>query len=365
MKVRALLHIASVAIPFIMAACDAAAVTRAADDGSAPEAPESSDDSDMGDASVPPEAAAILIDGPPLVTLSPHETLQLHLTVIDTSGAVLDTDVEPSWSSEVRERVEVGDDGLLRAGDRPGHSWVTGEADDLRDSVAVWIQPPESDPSTFDVTLHYGPGVPAWWPPALEAAVVRWKRAIRAALPTVRVADLPDHCSQVTDQPPELRAGVESGVRIFVRVSDAFPTFGGPRATAGVCANRGLPSPTAAVGIVTLNAFQLGDEPPDDLAYLAHHEIGHALGLVGVVQGEQPGWLGRANGTYQGHLALFGRTLDGDGEPSVLEFDSDGHWLFADLMGTPRAATISHTTIGALMDLGYPAAWYGSGPIEE
>jgi hypothetical protein len=34
-------------------------------------------------------------------------------------------------------------------------------------------------------------------------------------------------------------------------------------------------------------------------------------------------------------------------------------------MGTTRANAISHATIGALMDLGYPAAWYGSGPIEE
>jgi hypothetical protein len=343
--------------------CDTGSLTRSPDHDPSAEIPGPPKDPGSGSSSGGPEA--IVIDGPSVVTLSPADTLRLHATPVDSSGAPVVLVVEPSWSSEIGERVEVDEHGLLRAGSRPGHSWVFVEADEVRDSVGVWIQPPESTPSTFGITLYYGQGIPAWWTPALEAAAERWERTIRAALPAVTVAGLADYCGHLASRPPELMAGRESGVRIFIRVSDAFPVVGAPRATAGVCASRGLPKPTSVIGLITLNAASLGDGPPEDLAYLAHHEMGHALGLVGTVLGDQPAWLDRHLGTYSGHLALFGRALDGQGESSVIEFGPDGHWSFADLMGTTRANAISHATIGALMDLGYPAAWYGSGPIEE
>ncbi len=349
MRARALLHIACVAIP-LSVGCDAGSVTHASD-GPSP----------AGN----PAATAIRIDTTPVLTLLPGDTHQLPVTLVDSSGARLDLDVEPRWSSEVEARVRVDADGVVHASDRPGHSWVFVEAGGLRDSVGVWVQPPESAPSSFEITLYFEPGIPAWWPPALEAAAERWERGIRAELPAIGVASLVDQCEHLVSGPPELRAGTESGVRIFVRVSAALPTNGMPRATGGVCASRGLPEPTTVLGLVTLNAYSLSEQPPDDLAYLAHHEVGHALGLVGAVQGEEPAWLDVMAGEYRGHLALFGRYLDGQGEVSVFELGSNGHWPFADLMGTPRAYTISHTTIGALMDLGYPAAWYGSGPIGE
>lgn len=362
MRARALLRLACVAIPFTVAGCDVGSVTHASDDDPPTGLAKPQQEPDPPSSAV---AAAVRIDALPVVTLSPSEMLPLPVTLVDSLGARLDLDVELRWSSEIRERVEVDGDGVLHAGEHPGHSWVFVDADGLRDSVGVWIQPPEAAASSFEITLHFDQGIPSWWAPALEAAAERWERAIRAELPEVAVASLADQCEQLADGPPALRAGTESGVRIFVRISNELPTNGVPRATGGVCAGRGLPEPTAVVGLVTLNAYSLGDDPPGDLAYLAHHELGHALGLVGAVQGEEPAWLDVMAGEYRGHLALFGRYLDGEGVVSVFELGSNGHWPFADLMGTPRANTISHATIGALMDLGYPAAWYGSGPIGE
>lgn len=363
MRARALLQLACMAIPLTVG-CDAGSVTHASDDSpTGPSEPKPGPRSDGPDSN--PVAAVIRIDATPVVTLSPGETHRLPVTVIGSSGARLDLDGDLLWTSEVDERVGVDASGLLHAGERPGHSWVFVEAGGVRDSVGVWVQPPESAPSSFEISLHFEPRIPAWWPPALEAAAERWERAIRAMLPAIAVASLANQCEHLVSGPPELRAGTESGVRIFVRVSAALPTNGVPRATGGVCASRGLPEPTTVLGLVTLNAYSLGDEPPGDLAYLAHHEIGHALGLVGAVQGEEPAWLDVMAGEYRGHLALFGGHLDGQDDVSVFELGSNAHWPFPDLMGTPRANTISHATIGALMDLGYPAAWYGSGPIGQ
>lgn len=363
MRVRVLLRFACVAITLCVG-CDAGSVTHASGDGLPTGIPEPPEEPGSGDPSSSTVAAAIRIDATPVVTLAPGETHRLPVTLVDSSGARLDFDTEPVWTSTVGERVEVDAHGVLKAGDRPGHSWVFAEAEGLRDSVGVWIQPRESTPSNFAITLHFEPEVPGWWQSALETAAERWERAIRADLPEVVVASLADACGYLASGPPELRAGTEAGVRVIVRVSYELPPAGGPRATGGVCAGRGLPEPTTVVGLVTLNAHALGDGPPSDLAYLAHHEVGHALGLVGAVYGDEPAWLDAMAGEYRGHLALFGRYLDGHDGGSVFDLDS-AHWPFADLMGRPRANTISNATIGALMDLGYPAAWYGSGPIDE
>lgn len=364
MRARALRYLACVAMSLTVG-CDTGAVTHASSDDPPADLPEPLEDPVPDGSPTNSMASDIRIDTAPVVTLSPGDTLRLPVTLVDSSGAHLDLDVAVDWTSTVVERVEVDADGLLSAGDRPGHAWVFVEAAGLRDSVGVWIQPLESDPSSFRITLYVDPGVPDWWPPALAAAAERWERVIRAELPEVAVASLAEPCESLANGPPDLRTGTESGVRIYVRVSTALPTNGVPRATGGVCSSRSLPEPTTVVGLVTLNAYSLGEEPPADLAYLAHHELGHALGLVGAVQGEEPSWLDVMAGEYRGHLALFGRSLDGAGDVSVFELDSNGHWPFADLMGTPRAYTISHATVGALMDLGYPAAWYGSGPIED
>jgi hypothetical protein len=89
--------------------------------------------------------------------------------------------------------------------------------------------------------------------------------------------------------------------------------------------------------------------------------MGHVLGLVGVVQGMTVPWYDAATRTYTGIMAREGyRRMSGGFPPSIAPVTS-GHWpFFTDVMGSaPFILAITPLSIGALMDLGYPAAWYG------
>jgi hypothetical protein len=136
-------------------------------------------------------------------------------------------------------------------------------------------------------------------------------------------------------------------------------------ATGGPCLQRPLPYPTTILGRIVLNRDKPVDSfPSERLRHLAVHEMDHALGLVAIVQGPQPPWFDVSTSFYTGTLALegyrraFGRT------PQHLLVDQGGHWAFGgDVMSASVDPTGIHAfTIGALMDAGYPAAWYGTGP---
>jgi hypothetical protein len=92
--------------------------------------------------------------------------------------------------------------------------------------------------------------------------------------------------------------------------------------------------------------------------------MGHALGLVGLVQGSLPKWFDFRTGRYTGELALEGYRREFRSKLDTLAVDQGFHWSFGgDVMSSvyPGGSDrISFVTIGALMDLGYPAAWYGA-----
>lgn len=344
--------------PHLIAAV-ALAAQAACDSSSATGIPEAEPSMDPGG------EPSLVITGPDVVTLFPSETASLEVRVLDSEGKPLEVEPVLAWHAQVPERVAVDERGGLRAGARPGNSWVYVEGHGRRDSVAVWVQPPPWAPSGFRIELYFEHDVPPWWRDALEDAAERWERVVRAALPEVEVESLVGQCALLETGPRELREGTEDGVRVLVRVSEGFSPESEVRATGGVCASRPLPEPTSVIGLISLNASRIGAEPPPDLDYLTSHELGHALGLVGIVRGEQPDWLDPSRRMYRGHLALFGYSLDGGADVPYLEYHEGGHWRFPELMGTTRSGTISHASVGALMDLGYPAAWYGSGPIDD
>jgi hypothetical protein len=301
----------------------------------------------------------------PVITLSPGDEQAIEFRFLDVGGGVVEVQPGPDWSSDAPDRATVGADGRVRAGDALGLAWVHARALGLRDSVAIWVQRREGEPSDFEITLFYAEGVPEWWPPALEEAAERWEKVIRGALPAVLVSGRPNVCEFLSPPPAAFMAGQEDGVRLFVQVSDRFPegTFVG--AVGGTCSHRGLPFPTTVLGALSLNADKFEAGIPPDLEYLAHHEMGHALGLVGQVQGQQPPWLDAGSGTYRGRLGLYGHSLDIHRTVNELSFADGGHWPFEELMGIFRGTHIGHATVGALMDLGYPAAWYGAGPVAD
>jgi len=310
-----------------------------------------------------PVLAAISINGPAVVTLSQDETYQLKVDGFDADGNPIDTKTSANWSVEIPSRVTVNPEGLLTTNGELGHTWTYAAIGDLRDSVAVWIQRPQSKPSAFKITLFFTDDVPGAWRSALEAAANRWQQVIRDTLPAVDVATLNDYCGYGTYVfPDSLRRGIERGVRIYVYVSSSFPAGTYTEAVGGPCIHRGLPLPTTVLGVISVNQDKL-NVPALRLRYVAHHEMGHVLGIAGVVQGIQPTWLDAGNGLYRGHLALYGYSLEYGQLVSELSYANGSHWPVRELMGIQSSGRISHLSVGALMDLGYPAAWYGTGDI--
>ncbi len=310
----------------------------------------------------PPDPAQLSIQTPDVVTLSRGETTRLTIRVLDAAGNPIDDPVTATWSSSAPQAIQVDPSGEVTALAEWGTGRIHVDVDGLRDSVDVWVQPAEDTPSTFAMTLVFDDDVPGWWREALEQARARWEQVIRRPLPRVEVAEMQRHCT--TDYPAAVVEGFEDGVRVHVRVSHDFPEDTYVEAVGGPCIHRGLPWPTTVVGEVTLNADHFdGGVETGRLAYVAHHEVGHALGLVGVVQGFQPPWLDPGPGRYLGTFGLFGHFQDTGRRATELSFADGSHWNGADLMGTIPADRIGRVTIGALIDLGYPAAWFAAGPL--
>jgi hypothetical protein len=155
-------------------------------------------------------------------------------------------------------------------------------------------------------------------------------------------------------------------VAIYVGLSGRFPRGTTVQAVGGPCVQRALPFPTTVLGTVTINRdIWIGEIPASVLRYLAVHELGHALGLVGVVQGEQPAWWDAAHQRYLGAMAIEGVRRVVGTRPGAL-YTQGAHWFAVgvdDVMVTAGPfSRISLVSIGALMDLGYPARWEGAGP---
>lgn len=307
--------------------------------------------------------AAIRIASLPVVTLEPGTEQGLELQALDPSGRVTSLPAV-SWSSDTPGHASVSEDGVVR-GVAPGHAWIhVSGPGDAEDSVAVWVQKPESAPSTFHITLIYSDDVPDFWRERLEEAATRWEQVIRDTLPAVNIATLQHHCSVVaTEQQLPEQTGLENGTRIFIAISDQFPPGTYVSALGGPCRQRPLPAPTTALGQITLNRDYF-DHPEDltRLRYVAHHEMGHTLGIAGIVQGFQPPYIDVERGLYRGHLALEGYRRQFGNPVFELDISNGAHWPFAGLMGvTGPLDGITQASAGMLMDFGYPAAWYGAG----
>lgn len=211
--------------------------------------------------------------------------------------------------------------------------------------------------------------VPGDWREAIETAARRWERVIRAELPEVELATDGSECPTPPPghDPMPPMTGPERGVRVWVWVSRAFPAESAVIAAGGSCLSRGEPNPTTVIGDVALNWNQLvGTVEPRRRAFVVVHELGHVLGLAGEAL-PFPARIGdRETGTYRGPFAREGhRRHFGEPIPEQL-FDTGRHWeVPRDVMSRAWSYEITALSVGALMDLGYPAAWYGAGTFLE
>ena len=137
-----------------------------------------------------------------------------------------------------------------------------------------------------------------------------------------------------------------------------------PASTTGSpCLQRALPRPTSVFSRITIPRSPLGDaalDPPGHL--LALHEMGHALGLVGISDIVAPPGFDPVTRRHSGPLTLEGyRRAFGQSVP-FLELPNSPHWAFGgDVMSVVSPEIrVTKASAGALMDIGYPAAWYGA-----
>jgi len=321
-----------------------------------------------GDASEPPPApatvaAAITVRPAQPINLVIGDSMRVEIDAVDVHGKWVATPAI-SWRSTNASSAIVAATGFVR-GLVEGEGWIVASAANVKaDSVFVRVRP-ISD--TYHITLLYAADVPQKFRDAFESAARRWEQVIVGALPPVTLNSAGGDCPTPPGEPasPPLN-WIERGTIIYIGMSGKFPAGTFVEAVGGPCIQRPLPFPTTIIGSITVNRDKPVDNIlPDRLRYLAVHEMGHVLGLVGVVQGIQPSWYSLATGAYTGSMALEGWRRVIGVTPSVIYSRSGAHWdpsSVDDVMNAAGLADeISFVSVGALLDMGYPATWLGAG----
>ncbi len=302
--------------------------------------------------------------------------MALQIEARNAAGEILAEPALSYWTSDTAVAT-VSSAGVLRSAGGLGAATLIVQADGgPGDTIALWVEPPPDDPGTFHITLLFAPDMPDAWREAMEAAARRWEDVIRAPLPEVILDVEKGFCAAAEGEPESpAMTGVETGVRVYVFQATFSEGTAEARAVAGPCLSRPLPKPQTVVGWIALNRLIPPDEPRSaSLLQVAVHEMGHVLGVVGL-RAERVGdswndpgvpWQDRAKGEYTGTYGLHGLRVE-TGDPNLDFVPTTGaHWTFAgvnDVMGWGLLNHISWISVGALMDHGYPAAWYGSGSV--
>ena len=305
-----------------------------------------------GSSPIAPNSAAsgpLRIVADPIVTLTVGESMLLRL---ELAGRI-PSGSSATWSTTDASVATVAADGTI-SGHAYGEALVTAGLDGATATVRIWVQLPESQPSTYRITFVFADDVHPAWREAYEWAAQRWSRVIRTSLPAYDLTGN-SFCKFPSGIPPI--AGQETGTRVVV-LNSPNSNSGGP------CVRRAMPRPTTVLGVIEASHGPSLDlnSPFTNVRGTAMHELGHVLGLVGMMNETVP-WFDPKTSRYTGVFALEGyRRLFGKSVPYVELLPGNWHWrgFIGELMTQPPSGPITTISVGALMDIGYPAAWYGA-----
>ncbi|NOT10141.1 MAG: hypothetical protein HOP28_18260 [Gemmatimonadales bacterium] len=316
----------------------------------------------------PPPAAVPTVIGLGLrpafpVRISVGDFLGVTADLRGVSGERLPLRPGVTYRSSAPDIASVSSDGIVQILSG-GEATITASFDTfVSNGVLVVAQVPSG---SFRITLAYADDVPARWREALESAARRWEQAVAGELPPVELNTTGGDCPTPPGEPtsPPLHH-TERGVHIYVGQSGRFPPGAPQEAIGGPCINRPLPTPTTILGTISLNrAHPAATITSERLRFLAVHEMGHVLGLVGVIQGPQVPWFSSVTGIYRGPMAIEGWRRAFGNAPIEIYERGGAHWgpmLLNDVMLGSLFPEISLVSVGALADLGFPIAWTGVG----
>ena len=262
----------------------------------------------------------------------------------------------PVWSSSQPGVATVVDGTVAVAG--PGYARISVREGSTE--ATFWVRVP-FPPTRFSLELVFAADVPEAWRQALRRGADRWREVIREPLPPFEVPAGPRICGPATHPPP---GKIVDGSVVFVETFTRQPFSVYPEAVGGPCMQRPLPTPSTVLGVVSVQPSVVHGMTEERLAYVAHHELGHALGLVGVIQGFQPTWFDPETGIYTAPGALEGYARDTGIEVDRLLVHGTAHWPMPhDVMSNVLPwYEFRHVSIGALRDLGYTTDWHAAGP---
>src|SRR5688500_12962836 len=129
-----------------------------------------------------PRAGALRIVADPIVTIEDGQSMALR---VEDAGRVQDPS-QYQWATSDATIVGVSSDGVVRSAGGYGEAIVTAASPvGSTASVRIWVQYPESRPSTYRITFVFADDIHPEWREAYAWAGERWAQVIRTDLPPV------------------------------------------------------------------------------------------------------------------------------------------------------------------------------------
>jgi hypothetical protein len=286
--------------------------------------------------------------------LEPSEVADAVAAAYDEYGNALPHQV--NWSSDAELVAAVSAAGQVRA-NAPGRAILSAQVDGLTSQLVVRVL--DLVPHDPVVVLYFAPDVLEAWRRGLPRAAEAWNRLFAGPLPPTQFQPTSE-CPWLSDT---LGASPHQ-LPIYVRGDSTMPS--GVAAVGGRCSIRDGGYVSRA-GYIIINTSVSWDEV--QARGVGAHELGHTLGLVGYIDGHGTDFFDPARLRWTGFWGRLGYFID-TGLRNEVPYTSTLHWAsnIVDPLGrglNPGWPPISRTSAGALLDMGYPVAFRGTGiPIQ-